>query len=191
MITAHHMISCRYVALPLDPNAPVAATLSSLRRLRALCVLAPPSATPVGGRAAAAAAEAGIPFVPANVVGPPSDLLPGHRTLPRYHRRKFNTLKDTVLLLSTSGTTGEPKAVRFSLARLLSSGRALTQSMGLCTGNIISTCNQTIILPVMPGPLTAPVHRRRGIEHGDAPSPRGWYRVQHLRPSRLPKPDAF
>jgi acyl-CoA synthetase (AMP-forming)/AMP-acid ligase II len=142
----------RYVAVPLDPNAPAAATVSLLRRLRALCVLAPPSTTPVGGRAAAAAAEVGLPFVSVNTAGPPCDLLPGRRAVPRYHRRKCNTLEDTVLLLSTSGTTGDPKAVRFSLARLLSSGRALAQSMGLCTGDtnachhvIMPSCHHVII----------------------------------------------
>ena len=155
---------CRYTAIPLDPNAPAAATADALRRLNVCAVLAPAaqsastvlqsasavlqSASPVLQRAAAAAGEVGVPHVPLGTT--PATLLPP--CPPPTHANNNNKAAaaalsssppppflgptDTVLVLSTSGTTGVPKAVPFSLARLLASGRALAASMGLGTGDV-------------------------------------------------------
>lgn len=48
---------------------------------------------------------------------------------------RFRTVKDDVLILHTSGTTGFPKKVAFTLGRLVSSGVALAKSLELCSSD--------------------------------------------------------
>ena len=141
------LLACmnKYCALPLDPHAPSPLTSDALRRLRASCLLAPTdgAVARIGtmGRAEGAAHAVGIRLIEVDITGAPRDLLPMPRASApaaevRTPRAKPMALSDTVLVLSTSGTTGHPKGVPFSLARLFASGRALAASMELGTGDV-------------------------------------------------------
>ena len=133
-----------HCAVPLDPFAPSSATASAAQRLRVCCLLAPSGRGAIATRAAAAAAAANIPLVPVGGDGhtaeplamSPRELLPTSsdalQALPTARR----TLQDTVLVLSTSGTTGKAKSVPFTLSRVLASGGALAASMHLTSGDV-------------------------------------------------------
>ena len=129
----------RYCAAPLDPATPSAALGSELRSrgARALLIV---GGTPEAARAYAAelhphavtvielmpSADAlGLPSLPA----PP----PGVQRTPCAVRHGADAL---VLLLRTSGTTGAPKTVGFTLSRLMLAGAGIASSLRLTRDDV-------------------------------------------------------
>ena len=142
----------RYVAMPLDPHAPSAATAAQLRQLRASCLIAPAGRAPIAQRAAAAALASGVGLIGVDVTLAPRKMLSAvlvasvstslsalsssTTTARAPATAPLLTLGDVVLVLSTSGTTGAQKSVPFRLSRLLASGEALATSMSLGTADV-------------------------------------------------------
>ncbi|HEX5203445.1 AMP-binding protein [Paractinoplanes rhizophilus] len=114
-------------AVPVDLDGPPAELVRHLRGSRATALVVRDTA----GNAAARAAETlGLPVIEVLPTGPaPRAGLQGGN--PREHAHEPPRAADAALLLRTSGTTGEPKFVAISHARLCLSARNIASGLEL------------------------------------------------------------
>ena len=126
----------RYCCVPLDPRSPADALATTMRRMDAALVLTL-HASKEADKAVTAAAKLGLTVVRlvtvAGRIGAPS--LPQLPEQLDSSTRRAPTdpcsLDEPVLLISTSGTTGESRLVSFTLRRLIMSGRAIATMLNL------------------------------------------------------------
>lgn len=124
----------RYLALPLDASLPVEAIEQALHNNSAVALLAlegspeARKARELSGRVPGLqvivltpADDAGLPGLPSPA---PDGLAPLAKTAPCGPESR-------VLILHTSGTTGEPRRVSFTLSRLVRAGALIAQSLDL------------------------------------------------------------
>lgn len=118
-------------AVPLGHDAPPNECARHLRGARATALVVEEAA----GNAAARAAEAmGLPVIEVRPAGPRLRTAVGQRNAPGRAQEPVRAT-DTALLLRTSGTTGEPKLVAISQARLCLSARNIASGLELTEGD--------------------------------------------------------
>ena len=128
----------RYIAVPIGSGLPAASLASQLCESNAKALLV------IAGTQEAKQAHALKSDIPGlktvELVVPPSGVL---ANLPTEHRSKDRSVKtserevnDTVLVLRTSGSTGEPKSVAFTLSRLVLAGASIGQSLRLSSADV-------------------------------------------------------
>lgn len=162
----------RYVAVPFDPALPAAevAALAEKAGLRALITLAnsdearglsrhAPEQTIVELTAPGPFALAELPA--AGPVG--GDASP------------TNSLDDQVLILGTSGTTGAPKDVSFTLSRLMRSGAAIGASLDLGPDDLGLSMLPLHHVGGITCNLIAPLLASSGMRHRHAFDPRAFF----------------
>ena len=182
----------RYHVLPLDPSAPETVVRTRLSDLAARCVCAIDASTGRLGAvrqvAASAARAAGVHWVPVRLQEPTDGggrrsfrlLLPASQ--PSAHEPPPDRgLDDEVLTLLTSGTTGRPKQVHFTLRRLLRSGAALAGSLELHTGDVGLNCGMPLHdVGAIACNLIAPLLSRSRMIFESVFTPAGWLRRVQL-----------
>ncbi|MFT6736378.1 MAG: acyl-CoA synthetase (AMP-forming)/AMP-acid ligase II/acyl carrier protein [Kangiellaceae bacterium] len=128
----------RYVTLPIASALPSSLVVAQLQQnaVKALLVIAQ---TPEARNASEIARH--IPgLIIIELIQNPFFTFASLPTPPHSNELLINTPtrgpNDNVLILRTSGSTGEPKIVSFTLARLMSAGAIISHSLKLCNGDV-------------------------------------------------------
>ena len=134
-----------YRQVPCDPREPESSLIRSIRHMQPCVLLAPRGAHRLLEKASTVATAVGIPLIELELersattnAGEGMEEIDHIRfCLPAHgNATPPNEQSDTVLMLPTSGTTGEAKIVSFTLRRLLAAGAQLAISMGLSTADV-------------------------------------------------------
>jgi len=132
----------KYCAIPLNPDEPASAVSERLHRLQAECLVSRHiGETPRGDAKVACAADtASVPLIKLQpCIGPEGSFQippPAQSGQPLPTSQHLHNSGWPVLVLCTSGTTGQSKAVHFSQHRLVLSGHALAASLDLSQNDI-------------------------------------------------------
>ncbi|MEP3107731.1 MAG: AMP-binding protein [Hyphomicrobiales bacterium] len=128
----------RYIALPIGSTLPTSLITAQLQqsRVKTLVVIAQTDEARKAHEAARQIPDLVIVELSRNRFSPLASLPPQPNTVGKQGDTPVRGHDDDVLVLRTSGSTGEPKSISFTLAKLMRSGAIIGQSLQLSPADL-------------------------------------------------------
>ena len=166
----------RYVAVPLDAALPAAQIASEIEQV-GLDALITVAGSDAADKTQSLPKRLGLPIIALTAINRHAlaELPQAPSETTQKQETPKNGLHDEVLRLRTSGTTGEPKSVGFTLSRLMRSGADIAASMSLSPADIGLSMLPLHHVGGIACNLIAPLLAASGMTHRSAFDPKTFF----------------